>query len=77
MAFGDISLRCAGIAPHAPWVVNWMSAEPRQSSPAVVEKAKIGMIGRVSAAPRMIVALRPQRSESDPRTMQPTIAPML
>lgn len=74
---GDISVRCAGITPHAPCTQTCMRNDPSVSQPAVVDSAKIGTIGRASTDAMMIVRRRPSRSDSDPNATPPIVAPTL
>ena len=74
---GDISVRCAGITPHAPCTHTCMRNDPSVSQPAVVDRAKMGTIGSASTDATTIVRRRPSRSDSVPNTTPPIVAPTL
>src|ERR1700674_4109562 len=74
---GDNSFKCTGTTPHAPWTMNCIRKAPSASSTGLAENAQRGTTDNESNAAMMIIRRLPKRSDKEPNSRPPHMAPIL
>jgi hypothetical protein len=73
----DSSFKWTGITPHAPCTPACIKKEPMASTTIDVPNAQNGITSNANVIAAIIVTLLPSFSENCPKTIAPTIAPIL